>query len=72
MCLKSAPVTYADLIEHYGSQAEAARRLNLSAPTIWAWQHDTIPYDRQCQIQVESRGRLKAERKHDARLGMAA
>jgi DNA-binding transcriptional regulator YdaS (Cro superfamily) len=61
-------MTYQDLIYHFGSQAEAARALGLKPPSISEWQQTTIPYDRQCQIQVATNGRLLARRKDDARL----
>lgn len=60
-------MTFDDLITHYGTQAEAARRLGLSQPSIHEWQHSTIPYDRQCQIQIETGGKLRASKDHDAR-----
>lgn len=61
-------MTYDELIQHYGSQAEAARALGLKPPSVYEWQHTTIPYDRQCQIQIATSGRLTARRKDDARL----
>lgn len=60
-------MTYDDLIKFYGSQASASRALGLSQPAVWEWQHATIPFDRQCQIQVATGGKLKADRKHDSR-----
>ena len=60
-------MTYAELIDYYGSQVEASRALRLSPPSVWAWKDSTIPYDRQCQIQVETKGALKARRKDDSR-----
>ncbi len=62
-----ASMTYEDLIGFYGSQAEAARRLGLSQPSVHEWQHTTIPYDRQCQAQIDSAGKLTASREDDAR-----
>jgi DNA-binding transcriptional regulator YdaS (Cro superfamily) len=61
-------MTYSELIEHYGSQAEAARALGLKQPSIHEWQATTIPYDRQCQIQIATGGRLLARKKDDARI----
>lgn len=61
-------MTYQDLIQHYGTQAAAAKALGLAQPSVHEWQHTTIPYDRQCQIQVATGGRLLARRKDDARL----
>ena len=63
-----ANMTYDDLITFYGSQAGAARRLGLKQPSVHDWQHTTIPYDRQCQAQIDSGGKLTACRKDDARL----
>lgn len=60
-------MTYEQLIEHYGSQAEAARALGLKQPSVWAWQEATIPYDRQCQIQIATDGKLVARREDDSR-----
>jgi hypothetical protein len=61
-------MTYDDLIEHFGSQAEAARALRLKPPSIAEWRQATIPFERQCQIQIETGGRLLASRSDDARL----
>jgi DNA-binding transcriptional regulator YdaS (Cro superfamily) len=61
-------MTFDQLIEHYGSQAEAARALGLKQPSIAEWKQATIPFDRQCQIQVATGGRLLARRSDDARL----
>lgn len=61
-------MTYDQLIAHYGSQAETARALGLKQPSIAEWKQATIPYDRQCQIQINTGGRLLARRVDDARL----
>ena len=60
-------MTYDDLIQHYGSQAEAARALGLKPPSLAEWKESTIPYDRQCQIQIATGNRLTARRRDDAR-----
>jgi DNA-binding transcriptional regulator YdaS (Cro superfamily) len=60
-------MTYQELIDFYGTQAEAARMLGLKPPSVHDWQHSTIPYERQCQIQIATGGRLTARRKDDAR-----
>lgn len=65
-------MTYQELIEYYGTQAEAARRLGLSQPSVHEWQERTIPFDRQCQIQVETGGKLTARREDDVRNSRAA
>jgi DNA-binding transcriptional regulator YdaS (Cro superfamily) len=60
-------MTYDQLIKHYGTQAAAAQALGLSQPSVWAWKDRTIPYDRQCQIQVATNGKLKAKLEDDGR-----
>lgn len=60
-------MTYQELIAYYGTQAETARQLGLAQPSIHEWQHKTIPYDKQCQIQIQTGGRLIARKKDDAR-----
>lgn len=61
-------MTYDDLLRHFGSQAEAARALDLQPPSVSEWQATTIPYPRQCQIEVVTGGKLIARKKDDARL----
>jgi hypothetical protein len=61
-------MTYDELISYYGSQAAAARRLHLAQPSVHDWQHTTIPYERQCQIQIDTNGKLIARREDDERL----
>lgn len=53
---------YVELIEHFGSQAEAARALGLKPPSVSEWQHKGIPLPRQAQYEILTRGKLKAER----------
>ena len=60
-------MTYADLIAHFGSQAAAARALELSQPSVYGWKDSSIPYDRQCQIEITTDGALKARRDDDSR-----
>jgi hypothetical protein len=60
-------MTYADLIEYFKSQGAASAALGLSQPSVCEWQHTTIPFSRQCQIQVLTKGGLKANRIHDSR-----
>ena len=60
------PMTYADLIKHFGSQAEISRALKLAQPSVWQWQHDGVPEQRQYQIEVLTDGALKADRRVSA------
>lgn len=61
-------MTYVELIDFFGTQAEAARVLGLKPPSISEWQETTIPYPRQCEIQIATGGKLIARKKDDARL----
>ena len=50
-----------DLETHYGSQIEAARALGLDRRTVWAWfSRGAIPLGRQYQIELATKGKLKA------------
>lgn len=51
---------YHELIDHFGTQQQAADALGLAQPTIAMWKDRGIPVPRQYQIQVVTRGRLKA------------
>lgn len=52
-----------DLETHFGSQIEAARALGLDRRTVWAWfSRGSIPIGRQYQIEVATKGKLKAQR----------
>lgn len=55
-------MTYADLIEHYGSQAAAARALGIKPPSVAEWKESGIPLPRQAQYELLTRGKLKAQR----------
>lgn len=57
-------MTPEDVITHYGSQAAAARALGIpNRCTVWQWvRRGQVPWLRQCEIQIKTRGRLKAER----------
>lgn len=54
-------MTYQQVIKHFGSQAEAARKLGIRPPSVSDWQHGGIPLVRQYQIQVLTGGALKAD-----------
>jgi DNA-binding transcriptional regulator YdaS (Cro superfamily) len=54
-------MTYDELIDHFGSQAEAARSLGLKQPSISEWKKRGIPPLRQLDIQRRTRGRLRAD-----------
>lgn len=54
-------MTYADLINFYGSQGAAARALGLAQSSVWEWQEKGVPLPRQAQYQLITRGKLKAD-----------
>jgi hypothetical protein len=53
------------VIEAFGTQAEAARALGCYPSTIHEW--DDVPDGRQYQIEIATRGRLKADLPADRR-----
>lgn len=58
-------MTRQDIIEHYGSQAEAARRLGVSPNTIGEWEHEGVPEGRQYQVELATNGKLRASKPAD-------
>jgi len=55
-------MTFAQLIQHYGSQASAARALGIKPPSVAEWKEDGIPLPRQAQYEIMTKGKLRAER----------
>lgn len=55
------PMNYPDLIEHFGSQGAVARAIGLSQPSVWEWQKNGVPEDRQLEFQKLTGGALKAD-----------
>ena len=49
-----------EVIEFFGSQTEAARKLGIKQPSVAAWD-EFPPHDRQMQIQAVTGGKLRAE-----------
>lgn len=54
-------MNYDQLIEHYGSQTNAAKALGISPVAVCLWQKGGIPERRQLQLQQLTRGALKAD-----------
>lgn len=53
---------FADVIKHYKSQVNAARKLEVTQPTISNWKRrGSIPALQQLRIQERTRGVLKAD-----------
>jgi len=52
---------YEQVIEFFGSQAEAARKLGVAQPSVWGWKEGGITLDRQVDIEIKTDGKLKAD-----------
>lgn len=52
-------MTTDEVIQHYGSKAEIARALGITKTSVSGW-GDEPPYGRQCEIQILTKGKLKA------------
>lgn len=53
-------MTYHDAIEHFGTQVKLARALGISQPTVSCWR-GVVPAQYQYQLEVITRGRLRAD-----------
>jgi len=54
-------MTYDELIDHYKSAAAAAAVAGVSRQAVHLWLHNSIPIERQIQIEVLSKGALRAD-----------
>ena len=51
-------------IDFYGSQAELARAVGIAQPSVWEWVNSgRIPQLRQCQLELLTKGNLKADQR---------
>ena len=62
-------MTYTDLIKFYGTQAVAAKAIGLTQPSVCEWKTSSVPFLRQHQFEIVSRGKLKAHIADDLRAG---
>ena len=53
-------MTFADLQRKYGTDSDIARGIGVSRQLVYVWKKKGIPYGRQCMIQLQTRGRLRA------------
>ena len=60
---------YEQVLKHWGSQAEIARKLGLRQPSVWGWQAKGIPALRQLQIERLTEGALRADKEVRAKFG---
>jgi hypothetical protein len=54
-------MTFAQVIEYFGTQVAVARALHMTQGAISPWQHSGIPSIRQIQIQTITGGKLLAD-----------
>lgn len=54
-------MTYEDIIKHFKTNSAAADALNVTRSCLSVWKYRGIPLGRQALIQIQTRGRLKAE-----------
>ena len=54
-------MTYEQLIEHFGTQAAAARALGVKQPSVSEWKKNGIPEDQQLKAQKITKGKLPAD-----------
>jgi len=56
-------MTPQEVLSFFGSQSEIARVLGCTQPSVFEWfEKDAIPEGRQYQLEIASRGRLKADK----------
>ena len=53
-------MTYQDLQTKYGSDANIAKAIGVSRQLVGYWKRRGIPFQRQCMIQLATKGRLRA------------
>jgi DNA-binding transcriptional regulator YdaS (Cro superfamily) len=68
---KIAGMNYADLIKYFESQGAAARALGISQPSVCDWQDKGIPLTRQLEIELLTKGKLRADISEDLRRVLA-
>lgn len=51
-----------DIITHFGTASMASKKLGVTRAAISIWKRRGIPLGRQALIQLQTRGRLKADR----------
>ena len=59
---KNSHMTAHQLIRHFKTGAEAARKLGMTRAAIALWKENGIPFSRQLQIEMLTGGELKAKK----------
>lgn len=57
---KLVAMTYDQSIKFFGTQSEMARALGVEPPSVYEWKNG-IPLVRQYQIELATKGKLKAD-----------
>lgn len=52
-----------EAVAHFGTEAEMARKLGIKPQAVYQW-GDKVPMRRQYQIQLMTKGKLKADPDH--------
>lgn len=56
-------MTIDDVLNHFGSGRQVCLALNIKAPNWTQWQKNgRIPYGRQCELEILTKGALKANK----------
>ncbi len=62
--MRGGVMTVYDVLRHFDcSGAEMGRRLGVCRRTIWAWKIRGIPMGRQYELELTTRGKLKAAKR---------
>jgi len=56
-------MTYYQLKKHYGTAGKACAAVGLTAPRATVWRKKGVPINYQCQFELLTRGKLRADRK---------
>lgn len=56
-------MTIKEVLDHFGSGRQVCLALDIKAPNWTQWQKKgTIPYGRQCELEIITKGALKASK----------
>lgn len=60
LCCYPVAMDWKQVIAHFGSKARLAKRIGLTRSAVSNWGPE-IPYLHQCQIEILTQGKLRAE-----------
>ncbi len=55
-------MTYEQVLSYYGTAANIARAFDVRSASVAAWKRDGVPEVRQYQIEIATKGKLKADK----------